>query len=149
MHQSTPFLRTTSMNNNEQRYFQVETVLPPHELYARIEKRIHRLEKRAYRMSLALFGSTFVLSSLALIPSLAYLTQEFSRSSFGQYLTLLSSDGDVMLMYWKELAFSLAESLPLAGVTLVLTVTFVLLYSLKLLCSKTLGERDILKARFA
>ena len=103
---------------------------PPDELYPKIIGRIHALETRALFMRRLALGGVSLVSIAGLIPSMSYLISAFALSSFGQYLSLIASDGDIVLLNWKEFAFSLIESLPLMSITLVSIMIFGLIYSI-------------------
>lgn len=105
-------------------------ITPPDGLYPKIIARIHVLEMRAlFVRRVTLWGVSFI-SIVGLIPSLSYLVSAFALSSFGQYLSLVASDGDIVLLNWKEFAFSLIESLPLMNITLVSIMLLGLIYSI-------------------
>lgn len=105
---------------------------PPEHLFPRILTHISLLEQRAARVRFALFSGTTLISFLIVIAALRYAWGSFAQSSFSAYASLLSSDGSVLLLYWKEFAFSLIESLPLMSITILLAAIFTLLLSLKL-----------------
>ncbi|MEK7576311.1 MAG: hypothetical protein AAB482_01315 [Patescibacteria group bacterium] len=105
---------------------------PPEGLYHRILARIARARLRAARIRLGFLSMTIVGSLAALIPALQYTLQEFTQSGFYQYLSLVLSDGGTLFAHWHEYILTLAESLPLAGITLMLSGIFVLFGSLKL-----------------
>ncbi len=105
-------------------------IAPSDKLYPKILGRIHALEARALFMQRVTLGGLSLVSLAGLIPSFSYLVGAFAASSFGQYLSLIASDGDIILLNWKEFTFSLVESLPLMGITLVSIMIFGLTYSL-------------------
>lgn len=112
-------------------------IAPPSGLYRRVVGRVHILETRALYIRRAFFGGVSFLSLAGLVPSFLYLSGAFALSSFGQYLSLIASDGDVLLINWKEFAFSLIESLPLMGITLVSIMIFGLIYSVAALMEQS------------
>lgn len=105
---------------------------PPKELYHRILTQITLAKRRRVRIRLSLLSVTIAGSAVALIPAAQYTVKEFAQSGFYQYLLLAFSDSGTLALYWREYMFTLVESLPLIGVTLVLSGIFVLLGSLKL-----------------
>lgn len=116
----------------EQLFRSLAPVEPPPRLSGNIFVGIGRRKRRAARIRLALQGTVSLASLVATVPAFRYAALEFSESGFHRYLSLLFSDGAVVLASWKEFAMSLAESLPLVGATLFLSSVFVLLWSLKL-----------------
>lgn len=105
---------------------------PPHQLYLNIISRIELETARTARTRFILFSAVTLAALIAVIPAFQYALQEFTRSGFSQYLSLIFSDGGTMLAYWQEFTLTLAESLPIFGPALFLSVIFILLGSLKL-----------------
>ncbi len=108
---------------------------PPNRLYGDILMRIEFEQIRKTKVWFAFMGTTAVCSFLALIPTLQYTIRELSQSGFLQYSSLLFSDSAAIALYWKEFTLSLAESLPLLGITTVLSILFIFLGSLKFIAS--------------
>ena len=103
----------------------------PENLHAKIFSRIALAKRRSARMHFAATGALAFASGIALIPSFQYVAAEFSTSGFSAYLSLLFSDGAALFGFWHELVYSLAESLPVIGMVLFLSVLFVWLASLR------------------
>lgn len=78
-----------------------------------------------------LFVSSFVLlvSFSGVVMSVRYLIQGFYRSGFYQYLSLLFSGDSSVLIYWKELSYSLLETIPIVGMTLFLMALGLFIWS--------------------
>jgi hypothetical protein len=102
----------------------------PKKLYGDILTRIAQEQRRIERLHAAFLGAVTICSFIVLIPAFQFTLQELSQSGFTRYLSLLFSDSAVVTTYWKEFALSLAESLPLFGITLLLVAIFTLFYSL-------------------
>src|SRR3989344_2995718 len=105
---------------------------PPERLYGNILIRIEREKNRAARIRFAVLGTTALASTLALIPAYQYAASEFTQSGFLQYLSVVFSDSSIAAVYWKEFALTLAESAPVLGATILLSVIFALLGSFAL-----------------
>jgi hypothetical protein len=105
---------------------------PPKNLHANILAHINMARVRAARIKAVLFGLTTLLSFIALIPAFTYLAQQFQQSGFHQYLSLIFSDGSVVLSYWQDYALSIVESIPFTETIIFLCVLFVLLGSARL-----------------
>ena len=106
---------------------------PPKRLSKIILTQIAIKEKHAMLVRLCFAVAASAVSFVAMIPAFMYMFAEFYQSNFYTYVLLLFSDGSTTLLYWKEFVLSLAESLPLVGITLVLTTIFVFLGSLRLM----------------
>ena len=88
------------------------------------------------RIKKARFGLIFqsvlsVVSFVAAFPIFMNVVERFSQSGFSQYLSLVFTDGEIVLSNWKVFASSLLESAPFYEATIFLAVVFVLLQSLK------------------
>lgn len=101
----------------------------PFDLEKNIWSRLSREQKRQAKIHLAAFAVVDTLAFVGLVSSIIYLSKVFSQSGFGQYFSLIFSDGNLLVSYWQELAFSLAESLPVLGFIALLSVTTILIWS--------------------
>lgn len=87
-------------------------------------------QRRQARRELIVFFLVDTLSLGGLLASVVYLSNVFTQSGFGQYLSLLLTDSGSLLSYWQELALSLAESLPVLGFVSFLSIMAVLIWSI-------------------
>jgi hypothetical protein len=88
-------------------------------------------EKRVAKLKLRI-GAFIGLASLAgLIPVFEILLDNLAHSGFYEYFSLIFSDGSLILSYWKEFAFSLAESLPTTSIIFTLFLMFISLLSFR------------------
>jgi len=85
------------------------------------------------------------VSAVGLIPAFEMLLNNLAQSGFSEYFSLIFSDGGSMLTYWKELSFSLAESLPVMSIILTLSTLFVCFLSLRYLI-KQIGKNNLMSA---
>ena len=92
---------------------------------------VRRLKKA--RIRAAFFGTVFLAALIALVPAWQEFYAEFTQSGFLQFISLLFSDAGVIASYWQELLISLAESLPVFGISAILASVFGILISLKFL----------------
>ena len=104
-----------------------------------IDKVMARIAKR--RLGQARFwGTLHGLVSLgaliALVPAYQYLAGSASASGFSTYLSLLASDGSVLMHSWQSFGLALVESAPIAGCALVLGILIMLTYG----ATKTAGD---------
>lgn len=120
------------MSKGYERLFEsIRSINPPHDLHARVILHIHAAEQHRMKIQLVVIGFISLLSCGGAIFAIIYTIQEFSHSGFYQYLSLLVSDGNTMMAYWKEFVLLLTESLPLFGITLALSSILVFLISLR------------------
>lgn len=103
---------------------------PPEGITLRTTTRITRLRVRRARVRLALLGTTTLASVVATVNVGVSLASELTQSGASEYLTLLWTDADIVLAHSKAFLLSLSEVLPLSGITLLLAVLFVLLWTL-------------------
>ena len=75
----------------------------------------------------------FVLTALiaAAVPMFSYVRTAFAESGFGRFFSLLFSDTDIIAVYWKSLALSLLETLPVTGLIVFLAFLCAILESLR------------------
>jgi hypothetical protein len=88
-------------------------------------------QARMSRNKSIIYGTIGVLSLVTFIKTAIDLADQFRRSGFYQYLSLAFSDGRLVLSYWRELALSLADSLPLTSLALALLLLLILFVSLR------------------
>jgi hypothetical protein len=93
----------------------INLIEPPKELRARIINRIDMEQKRLFRIKAWVFGSTSIASFSLSLWAVVYLIKSASASGFWQYFSLIFSENGSVLSYWRELSFSLAESLPITS----------------------------------
>ncbi len=90
-------------------------------------------DEREARIKLWAFSSVMLASLAGLVPAFQMLFNDLAHSGFYDYFSLIFSDGASVLSYWKELALSLTESLPIMSIIFTLTLLFVCFLSLKYL----------------
>lgn len=83
---------------------------PPQRLFSAILVHIAHERQHAARLRLAAFGTVTFVSVLMLIPAVQYAINEFYTSGFYDYASLFL-DG-LSRGYWRELLYSLVDSLP-------------------------------------
>lgn len=111
----------------------MEKLLKPSAVLRRaIIARIRIMEYRRARAFLIASGVAISFSVVAIVLSVSYLVHAFLQSSFAAYLSLLFSDTDVVVLYWREFALSIVESAPVFGITIGLSALLALLASARL-----------------
>ena len=106
---------------------------PEPELAFSILATITAQNKRVTQIKLWSLSFIGLVSLTGLIPALQILLSDLSSSGFYEYFSLIFSDGGSMLSYWKDLGFSLAESLPIMSIVSILFLFFICFLSLKYL----------------
>ena len=110
----------------------IDKVEPPKRLYENILMRIGQEECRRAKVFLFASAPIVLLSTVGIIFSVQYMMQGFYQSSFYSYFSLLLSDPDIVLTYWREFALSLTETIPFMGITLSLIAIVALLVSARI-----------------
>lgn len=113
MHQNAPWFRLIGM----------EKIRPPQDLKRNILLGIAKEELHRAKVYFAITLTTLPVSLVAVFFSGRYLMNSFYESGFYNYLSLLLSGDSTVLAYWKELAYSLAETMPIVS-TIVFLVAF-------------------------
>ncbi len=119
------------MSKSYQELFKhLESINPPNELRFLILSKIQREQLRAFKTKRSIFVFSSIFSFLLMLPILLNLSQSLNQSGFNQYVSLVFSDGAILANYWKELAWSLAESLPIMILIAFLSVLSIFVWSL-------------------
>jgi len=104
--------------------------IPP-SLYNDIVFKLETARIKKARLGLIFQGVLSLVSFVIAFPIFLNVAERFSQSGFFQYLSLVFTDGEIVLSNWKVFASSLLESAPFYEATIFLAVVFVLLQSLK------------------
>ena len=107
----------------------LEYVSLPLDLERGVWVRLSEAQKRQAKIHLVAFATLDVFALIGIVTSVIYLSNVFSQSGFGQYLSLIISDSNLLVSYWQEITLSLAESLPVLGLVAFLSVSAVLIWS--------------------
>lgn len=103
------------------------TAVPSTELYVKVLSRINDVQVRGARIRVLLSGLGLIGALSLMFFAYNYTITELAGSGFTNYFSLLFSDADALVLYWKEFGLTLLESLPLFGVSiLILSVLFCL-----------------------
>ena len=106
---------------------------PPEGLKALILSSIRATEYRRARLYLLISGITLSGSVIGLVFAIKYLIQTLYASEFYSYVTLIFSDTDIVLGFWKDILLSLAESFPVFVIIAVLASVLGLLASMQVI----------------
>ena len=94
---------------------------------------IEKRQKNKRRWRFFAFTSVGLISLGGLWPAFLALQAEISQSGFYDYFSLIIREKGLVFSFWRELALSLAESLPVMSLALVLSLFFVLFLSVRYL----------------
>lgn len=120
------------MHNNYRALFsQLNPLEPSDALLSAVLSEIKMRETRRTRIRSILSAGFFVLGLIAVVPAWRELNAELTQSGFFHFASLLFSDAETLLTYWKDFAGSLAESFPAFGMSAVLGSILALFVSLK------------------
>lgn len=129
------------MNKNLKDAFQNAKYIPNIDLVDSTWQNIIIHNKKITLIKLGVFSSIGALSLIGLIPALKTLFSEFSKSGFYEYFSILFSNNSGFSSYWKELAYSLAESLPIINIIYAFVLVFTLFLSLKYVARQIIKNR--------
>jgi hypothetical protein len=114
-----------SDNKTEEKYKKlfgyVNLLEPPMRLIDKVSCAIREQEKSSATVRFWAFGGTTAASFGLSLWAVINLIKSFKETGFWQYLSLIFSENSIALTYWKEISFSLAESLPVFGLIIFLS----------------------------
>ena len=87
---------------------------------------VSRLRRRAFIQGI-LVAVTLILA----VPAIQYLAASAAQSGFGEYFSLVFSDGNYVLSNFRDFMLILADSLPATGTIAILAVGLVLVGALR------------------
>lgn len=99
--------------------------------------------KRMTQIKLWSFSLVGIASFAGLIPAYKILLSELTQSGFYEYASLAFSDTSLLLSAWKELAFSLIESLPIMSIVFTLTLLFTIFLSMKYVVKQIINDNSM------
>jgi hypothetical protein len=119
MHQNASCFRLSGM----------EKIQPPQDLKRNIVLGIAKEELHRAKVYFAVALTALPASLVAVFLSGRYLANSFYESGFYDYFSLLFSGDNAILVYWKELTYSLVETMPIAGAIVFLVAFSFLIWS--------------------
>ena len=108
-------------------------VSPPQHLAGAIVKNIKREARRRTTLTMSLYGTTALGALAAFIPAYSYMSDEIVRTGFSEFLSLTYSDSALVITNWREMIFTILESLPIVGIVAILILTLAVLGSLRMI----------------
>ena len=119
------------MNENLKKAFNNIKYQSEQDLSEKVWYSIVKHEKRISHIKLYTFSLFGILSLVGMIPAFKMLFADFSQSGFYEYFSLLFSSNGALVSSWKELAYSLAESLPTISIIFSFSILFIFFLSLR------------------
>ena len=113
---------------------------PSAELRARVIAGIEAFEATRLRIRIILFSAATLACAGIFVETALYAWKALAQSGFWQYVSLLTSDADALASFWKELAVSLAASIPITAFIIVLLSGTGLLWSFFALLKNARGR---------
>lgn len=86
--------------------------------------------RKTAKIKLAIFSFLGAISALGIIPAFVSLSGNFQRSGTYEYLSVAFSTSEAASI-WKELLYSVAESLPILSIVLFFSLLFAFFISIK------------------
>ncbi|HAS80532.1 MAG: hypothetical protein UR25_C0001G0138 [Candidatus Nomurabacteria bacterium GW2011_GWE1_32_28] len=111
-------------------------------LVENIWKNILIRDRRIAFIKFWVFSFLSFSSLIGLIPAWKILSNDLAQSGVYEYFSLMFSNSNYILSYWKELTFSIAEVLPTTSILLLFSLVFVVLLSAKY------ASRQVNKSQF-
>lgn len=108
------------MNDNLSKLFKQAYKYPESRLSVDIWRAIQTKQARSLKIQSLFYSFVGILSLGGFVFMFISLTKEFSSSGFFQYVSVAFSGGGLFATYWKEYLLSLAESLPVASLGVLL-----------------------------
>jgi len=129
------------MKDSYERLFEhLEYREPPAELLDRVLLSISKKATgRALWIGALIYGFLSLVAIVAIVPSWLITQSEMHQSGFSQFLSLLLSDTNTVMVFWKEFSLSLVESFPVLGTIAILGSALLFLISMRFFV------RDIIK----
>lgn len=106
-----------------------QEVTLPKDLVNNIILKVDEKDRQKSKIKALGLSLVSITSFLISIPIISQIITSFTQSGFYNYLSLIISDYDVVIVYWKEITISLVESLPIIGIVSLLTVALVFAWS--------------------
>jgi len=125
------------MDNDLRNLFRkFENVRPPEKLYFSIVERVQAEQLARAKRRFVFFLITAIASLVALVPALQALISDYYRSGFYQYLSVIFSDSNLALTYWKDFLLLLTDAFPVTATGILLASIFVFVGSIRELVLK-------------
>jgi len=121
--------RSKNMDKTSLLFKSVESQELPKNLKSTVFLAIKQERRKQAIKHLIVSSVALVLSLGATIWAFIYTVSAFAQTGFSEYFSLLLSERFSVLAYWKEIGLTLAESLPVFSLAILLLMVSSLLWS--------------------
>ena len=108
-----------------------------------IWNKIKKREKTKKTFKIWIFSTMGVCSIMGFIPVFKMLLSDLSTSGFYEYTSIAFSNGGIFSSYWKELAMSLSEAIPLASLIYTFTFVFLFFFSIRFVIKQIINNKYV------
>jgi len=103
--------------------------------------RKEEIKKTIYKIA---FSSILSLGSVAMsIIFIMNVIKDTYQSGLYEYLSLIASDGALVISYWKTFTMSVVESLPILQITMVFTSVWIFVWSINMVLTSLKNTKSI------
>ncbi|HPS21234.1 MAG TPA: hypothetical protein PLO44_00260 [Candidatus Paceibacterota bacterium] len=100
-------------------------------------------QKKAAKIKLTLFSITSFVAFVGAFPIFKNLATQFAQSGFYEYLSLAFSNVSGLAGFWKELVYSIAETLPVSNILLSCAVVFIFFLSARYALKQVIRNQEL------
>ena len=102
---------------------------PKDSLKASIIKKIKKEEHKMFVLKIGLSLSFSLGSVISVVFLLTNIIKDYYKSGLSEYISLMFSDGSLLVSYWQSYIMSVVEALPIFAITLVLVSIWIFIMS--------------------
>ena len=129
--------------NLKELFYKIKTE-PPRDLPFVIWQKIVKRNKKIFILKVGIFSFVGLSSLFGTFFAFSNLTNNISNSGIYEYTSLLFSKNSGVTLYWRELAFSIAESMPVVEIIYVLSLIFILFISIRYIAKQINNNQLVL-----
>ncbi|MFA6227422.1 MAG: hypothetical protein WC631_03025 [Candidatus Paceibacterota bacterium] len=122
-----------------------EIMEPSENLRSSIINRIEMEEKRDVVYRIVLGGTISLASMSMMIVYVLNIIKDAYQSGLSEYISLLFSDGALLISYWQTYTMSIIESLPVVPITIVVVSILIFVWSINMIITSIKQERFFYK----
>ena len=120
-----------NVDNDLKEAFKKVKYHPEYRLSDDIWRSIENYQNKRRQIKFWTYSGVGAISLIGFISSLLNLLEQFSNSGFYNYFSLIFSSDGYLTFYWKELALSIINSLPIISLMFSFLLIFILFVSIK------------------